>query len=430
MSTPTASPRILAPRYQTRFACIGSACEDTCCAGWTIHVDEEHFREMRAVLGETREGAALFDANVKRVSIKPTKERHALVVLNSSSGRCNFLDDRSLCKLQSRYGERVLPTVCATYPRRQSVVHTTTEDRREMALLLSCPEAARLALLAKDAMELVDVDGAQPREREQFVQWNDGSVLYDAALDVVRSTLLAIMSGAPSLEGGLATLAALADALGEGFSRDAKAPIEPEVLLETLEAFTAPEVAQQIHRDLAATSIPLAVPMRTLLEVLAKRVALPEGHFGALLRHVIAAYGVSQTTIVRDVVEAYVARRDAVLPLVGVRLDEMLSNYVQQHVFAYWYTQAPDLGIYIRGIIVRIAFLRFLVFAHPDVHALKEAKGATPSDATPTIERALVEVVSKMTRDIDHHASFVALLDRVLPAAMPGLEHALTLLKL
>ena len=34
----------LMPRYTERFRCIGSACEDTCCASWTIHIDKKTYK--------------------------------------------------------------------------------------------------------------------------------------------------------------------------------------------------------------------------------------------------------------------------------------------------------------------------------------------------------------------------------------------------
>ena len=97
-----------------------------------------------------------------------------------------------------------------------------------------------------------------------------------------------------------------------------------------------------------------------------------------------------------------------------------------QHVFSHWYTRAPNLGTYVRGLLLRCALVRFLVFAHPEIQAL--CTGATAGDATRAVERVVVEIVYKFTRDIDHNPAFLDLLDKALPATMPGLEHALTLL--
>jgi len=388
---------------------------------------------MRTTLGQTKKERETFESSVRRIRKNGTKDRFALIVLNPSTRRCNFLDDNAMCGLHGKYGEKILPDVCATYPRRQSLIRSGDGTPRfELSLALSCPEAVRQALLPKDAMELVDMD-RNAVGRDLFVQIDNTALeqntqIYDAALDAVRGAMLQIMSGAPSVSAGLATLAALADSLGPSFARDADKPIDGPALIEMLETFSQPKIAAQMGAELPKINVPLEMPMKPLLQLIAARFALPEGHFGAVLRHAITAYGISDTTIVSDVAQKYAAHRDAVLPVLEKRLDELLTNYVMQHAFAYWYTKAPNLGVYVRGLILRVALLKFLVFAHPEVQALKTA--ATVSDGTRTIERVIVEIVYKMARDVDHHGPFMQQLDQELPATMPGLEHALTLLKL
>ena len=36
------------PDYYEKFACIAGACEDTCCAGWEIDLDEETYEASPA----------------------------------------------------------------------------------------------------------------------------------------------------------------------------------------------------------------------------------------------------------------------------------------------------------------------------------------------------------------------------------------------
>jgi len=426
---PSTPPRtnVLAPRYQTRFACIGGACEDTCCSGWSISIDADHFREMRRTIGATKQGKAAFEKNVRRIRTNATTEKYALIVLDNVTKKCGFLDGEGMCGVHRKHGEALLPDICATYPRRQSYLQTPEGERFEVSSVLSCPEAARLALLPRDAMELVEAERSV-LARQHFMQLHGPTEsLYEAALDPVRAALLEIVSSAPTTSAGLATAAALADTLGESFAREPRDPIAPDALLATLQRFVRPEVAANMARELPKIAVPLTVPMQPLLQILAARVSLPEGNFAVLLGHAVARYHITQNTIIAEVAEKYAAHRDAAAPLVDKRLDDMLRNFVLHYVFSTWYTFAPNLGVYIRGVILRVALLRFLVFAHPDIQALVSA---TEGDAVRTVERVLVEVVYKMARDVDHHGPFVHLLDRALPATMPGLEHAITLLLL
>lgn len=416
-------PPVIAPRYLARFSCIGGACEDTCCAQWSIAIDSDHYRKMRRAFSQTKAERELFDASVKRLRSGRTEAKFALIVLNQKTQKCNFLAEDGLCGLQQRHGEATLPHICVTYPRRQSVVG----DRFESAATLSCPEAARLALLHPDAMELVDLDSSKTIARDLWVQIAGGADIYEQSLDVVRMTMLEILAGAGSLAAGVGTIAALAHVLGDGFGQGK--PFDRDALTRALDDFSKPERAEQMARELESIDMPLEVPMLPLLEVLSKRIDLPAGRFGEVLKNAVEAYSIGAEAIVADVAKAYSARRESVRALVDGRLDAILVNFALNHAFTYWYTSAPNLGVWVRGLVVRIALIRFLVFAHPEIAALA-APGTTEGDAVRTVERVAIEVVYRLARAVDHYKSFIEMLDQELPKMMPGLEHALSMLKL
>jgi len=70
------------------------------------------------------------------------------------NSQCPFLAE-GLCSIQAQLGEEYLSKNCASYPR---VLHSV-EGVLEQALDLSCPEAARLALLNPDSMQFVEETG-------------------------------------------------------------------------------------------------------------------------------------------------------------------------------------------------------------------------------------------------------------------------------
>lgn len=150
--------RAVLPLYATRFQCTGAACEDTCCAGWGIPVDRTTFERY----------AAMSDASLRArlcAAVKPSPpERQSLrvwgtIALDDATGACPLLDG-GLCSVHRDLGEDALSDACATYPR----VLRDTPAFLVQTLTLSCPEAARLALLAEDAFQLVEQDIA-PRSR-------------------------------------------------------------------------------------------------------------------------------------------------------------------------------------------------------------------------------------------------------------------------
>lgn len=134
------------PAFYTAFQCIGAACEDTCCEGWAVSVDKATYDTYQNC-SDIELGAKLKDL----VTINQGGSDALYASIQSTGGRCAFLAD-GLCSIQKRLGEDYLGRTCATYPR----ISNTFENRRERSLDLSCPEAARLALLDPKPMQFGD----------------------------------------------------------------------------------------------------------------------------------------------------------------------------------------------------------------------------------------------------------------------------------
>ena len=90
----------------------------------------------------------LLDQAVKRNRSNTTPQNYAKIVMDKN-GRCPLLSPEGLCRVHGELGENYLPTICAVYPR----IHHLVDGVLERSLTLSCPEAARLALLNPDPME-------------------------------------------------------------------------------------------------------------------------------------------------------------------------------------------------------------------------------------------------------------------------------------
>jgi lysine-N-methylase len=65
------------------------------------------------------------------------------------ANQCPLLTEEQLCRIHAEYGQQLLPHTCATFPR----IAQQIDDTVEMALALSCPEAARLVLLSPDLLD-------------------------------------------------------------------------------------------------------------------------------------------------------------------------------------------------------------------------------------------------------------------------------------
>lgn len=139
---------LIRPAYLDRFRCIGSSCEDDCCHDWDVHVDKANFEKLQNTPpGPLR---VLIDANVQRMAqgacaqgsdARGTSPFAAIRLL--PDGRCPFLSEEKLCRIQLEHGPSLLSHTCSTFPRTSN----TIDGLQDETLSLSCPEAARLVLL-------------------------------------------------------------------------------------------------------------------------------------------------------------------------------------------------------------------------------------------------------------------------------------------
>ena len=126
------------PTYAASFRCISSACEDTCCQGWSVPIDRVTYEKYRSIEALKPHLGTLIVLN----TANPTPADHARIPLTATA-TCPFLDPQHLCGIQKQLGPEALSVTCATYPRAISTIAAVPEE----ALNLSCPEAARLTLL-------------------------------------------------------------------------------------------------------------------------------------------------------------------------------------------------------------------------------------------------------------------------------------------
>lgn len=194
----------LMPRFVERFRCIGPSCEDTCCSGWKIFVDKKTYKAYRK---ESAPALAGLTSNIVRVENATGEGPYAAILPLGERRQCPALQD-GLCAVQGTLGESYLPNVCHTYPRSNRRVN----GQLEQLITLSCPEAARLALLAEDAFDFVEAP-VQLRESSVVdIETHFGATA--VLLDEVRIFCLNLMRTRElALWERLAILGAFCDAL-------------------------------------------------------------------------------------------------------------------------------------------------------------------------------------------------------------------------
>lgn len=148
------------PSYYDSFSCIADRCEDTCCAGWEIDIDDKSYQYYMNIEGEFGERLR---QNIKEYQRdeEDVYELHGFILKGNK--RCPFLDEKGLCDLYRELGEEALCEVCTDTPRN----FLEYGGEREIALSAACAEAGRLIYTEEDRITFVE------RETDEEFPWEE-----------------------------------------------------------------------------------------------------------------------------------------------------------------------------------------------------------------------------------------------------------------
>lgn len=147
----------LKPFYYDKFKCIGNKCKDTCCAGWKVTIDKKSYLKYKNVRGE-------FSSRIKSSITRIRKNNNDLCYAEMKlvDGRCQFLNENSLCDIYINLGESYLCNTCKQYPR---IIHKYN-DLYEKNLNLSCPEVARILVTSNEVFSF-NIDNSNLNDIEK-----------------------------------------------------------------------------------------------------------------------------------------------------------------------------------------------------------------------------------------------------------------------
>lgn len=139
--------KLLQPAYYDKFSCIGSACELDCCKDWNIYIDKNTYLRYKQL--KDPDFAATLPQRVKRVRGETANQLQYAQFILGPDGACPFQQEDGLCEIHAKFGHSYLCDTCQIYPRSFSTVF---EGVREVSLIMSCPEAVRVALFNPEPM--------------------------------------------------------------------------------------------------------------------------------------------------------------------------------------------------------------------------------------------------------------------------------------
>ncbi|WP_075792886.1 flagellin lysine-N-methylase [Massilia putida] len=365
---PTKTLPALLPRYVTRFACIGSACEDNCCSGWLVTLDKKTFHAYRN--STHPELKPIFAKHVKRSRATDNDELHyGKITLDPASQSCPAMSC-GLCAVQKNLDESHLSNTCFTYPRQTR----RFRGQHEQALNLSCPEAARQALLHADAFDFVE-DSITMRQAD-VIEGFAGFGLTTAAVNDVRIFCLQLMRTTDlALWQRLAILGVFCERLNATLANGQHAAV-PALLDDFAALIEQGSIVGALH-DLRPNHEAQAMVFSTLL---ADRGFSSTSRMQAEQVHMIGA-NLGADASGQTTADALVASYTRGLERLGRALEQaphLLENYVLNEMFL---TLFPCYGInpfdaYLQ-LVARFGLLRLILAARcnndgelPDANAL------------------------------------------------------------
>ncbi|MDT8716663.1 flagellin lysine-N-methylase [Clostridium sp. 19966] len=158
----------LKPQYMKQFQCTGAKCEDNCCYGWRISLDESTYKKYKRIPN------VAIGKNITRNRSNPLFEDYGKIKLKKD-GYCPFFEDDKLCGIQKQYGVGYLSNTCMTYPRITNVINGVYEK----SLVLSCPEATKLILFDSNIMEFDEEEESADIQNNIIKKINADSTLVE-----------------------------------------------------------------------------------------------------------------------------------------------------------------------------------------------------------------------------------------------------------
>jgi lysine-N-methylase len=421
-------------QFMARFQCKGGACEDTCCAGWTVLVDERAYRAIKEATKNPKPERERFKKAFQILPPGDSRGQYAKMAMREDTGKCHFLEDGGLCGVHARVGEPALPNVCSVYPRKQGVFG----GRVEWTGYISCPESARQLLLAEDACEVVtDHPALSSRFMPVQVVAGKSATPYGVELDNIRGFFGEMLSlPDATLKQKLFLLCLFASRVDGVFHRDTTGD-PTETLAHEMQRLRMPAERSQALRFIATQDINLRVPAMIAGEVLrllgsasnsTRYRDLVQTAFSEYVKRTRAAGGTdadapdaerSATFDLASLASDYATTMQKLRAACGERLDQYFGNFAKYFTYSIWYTHSRNLTEYLQRMLLERALVQLVMCGHPKLRAaLDDLVGEGGLEAGDwdeskrdclrgVLDRVAVEVVYLTARTYEHGTKMV-----------------------
>lgn len=149
------------PRYFGDFHCIGNACPDNCCYGWRIDWYTDEVEKLK--IAKDKMSPDLRELVDKSFELNVELDNQYQILFDEK-GRCSFLTEDGLCRIQRELGVEYMSETCMVYPRRYVSAGNTIYSFCNM----SCREVITKLINDEKAMDMVNI----PVKKEKTLRRN------------------------------------------------------------------------------------------------------------------------------------------------------------------------------------------------------------------------------------------------------------------
>ena len=398
---------ILTPTYYKEFQCIGSACEDTCCAGWKVTVDKKTFQNYR----ETNHPVMkeLLKKNVTRNRSNSSTHDYARIRMNDK-GACTLLDDQGLCKVHSFLGAEMLSNTCAIYPRMLNKV----DQNVEKSLSLSCPEAARHALLNPAGIDFIEEE--EPANtlgfmNKEFQTEPNNPFFWDLRI----FTIQVLQNRCQSIENRLILLGLFFQKI-DSLPKQEWTEQLPKIMENYIEQLKNDEFSQSIKEMSSNLSFQMNMG-KSLIEYRLKD-GLSSERYLECLKEMIEGLSLDQEKSIEETIEKYKIAHDTYYATFMTENDYILENYLVNYVFKnlFPYDQQNLFDSYVI-LIINFALIRMHLVGMAQTH-----KGLSFD--------LVLKLIQSYSKTIDHNESYlVNVIGSLKESGYSTMAHMATLIK-
>lgn len=398
----------LQPEYVGKFQCDGSVCNSKCCKGWTVDIDGSTYQKYCTIEPKPER---------KRIvsRIKYKKQQNKFIVEMAQNGDCPFLRSDGLCHIQKTWGADWLSNTCTMYPRKLYMAG----ELMMMALTLTCPVAAKQALLPKEPMAFEEVP-MTAETQDKLIRRCVGrlSKMGDAFIDIQYGSISILQNRSLTIDQRLIVLGFFLDQADDMVKAGT-----PEQI-ETLAAvYTAEDFLKRVPEMLRAIDFRVAEYVKSmfgLIETLYGKDAKFQGREHSLMRRVVSAFGLKDQEVpLAELVETYIKTFRPAQEALLQKFGHIFENYLVNEFFLEHYPQRI-VGTLVQNYILFVMTYKLLEFIVVSVAVTGEAErerestepetGKTEQGKTETgemDEEKLVDLVVHMVDSFDHNTDFL-----------------------